>query len=73
MRVQPAAIQSRVLRLWAQEAGVRALTAAHLGELSRLLTEWRGQGPIDLPGGYRARRSSGRLELFRSSPPATLE
>lgn len=33
-----------------------ALTSCHLEELDRLLTDWRGQGPVSLPGGWTARR-----------------
>jgi tRNA(Ile)-lysidine synthase len=65
----PVAIRSRVLRAWALAGGVEAgaLTAHHLGALDALLTAWRGQGPIQLPGGYRAGRSSGTLWLHPAS------
>jgi tRNA(Ile)-lysidine synthase len=62
---QPAAIKTRVLKGWAEQNGARGLTALHVAELSGLITDWRGQGPIDLPGAYRAVRSSGRLKLIR--------
>lgn len=33
-----------------------ALTSRHLEQLDRLLTDWRGQGPVSLPDGWTARR-----------------
>ncbi|MEO6503131.1 MAG: tRNA lysidine(34) synthetase TilS [Jatrophihabitantaceae bacterium] len=64
----PDAILNRVLKSWAERAGARSLTAAHVLELGRLVTDWHGQGPINLPGGYRAVRASGTLSLV--SPAA---
>jgi tRNA(Ile)-lysidine synthase len=60
---QPKAIRVRLLRLWARAAGTPSLTAEHYAGLDRLLTDWRGQGPVDLPGGYRVHRASGRLHI----------
>jgi hypothetical protein len=34
----------------------------HTLEVARLVTDWHGQGPIDLPG-VRARRAGGRIEF----------
>jgi len=67
---QPRAVLSRVLKTWAEDRGLGPLTAAHVAELVRLVTHWHGQGPIDLPGGYRVRRASGTL---RVDPPADLQ
>jgi tRNA(Ile)-lysidine synthase len=66
----PAAVRSRVLRRAALDAGCPAgsLTAAHVGELDRLVSDWHGQGPLDLPGPVRASRGCGRL-LFNGSRP----
>lgn len=58
----PRALRTRALKRWA-EAVTPPLTAGHVAELERLITDWHGQGPIDLPGGYRATRRSGRLTL----------
>jgi tRNA(Ile)-lysidine synthase len=46
------ALRSRVLRLAALDAGVAGsdLTAGHLDELDRLVTDWRGQVRVELPG-----------------------
>ncbi|WP_448642260.1 tRNA lysidine(34) synthetase TilS [Geodermatophilus sp. URMC 63] len=59
----PAALRRRVLRGWLRDAGVPDLQAAHLGAVDALLTGWRGQGPVTLPGGAEALRASGRLVL----------
>ena len=64
----PRAVRTRVLRTWALDGGASELTAAHLAGLDALLTDWHGQGPVDLPGGVQARRASGRLELTRRPP-----
>ena len=59
----PAAVRRRVLRAAAAEAGSPAgqLSAAHIGEMDRLVTDWHGQGPVSLPGGLVAARECGRL------------
>jgi tRNA(Ile)-lysidine synthase len=61
----PAAIRSRVLRRAAVAAGVTvgALTAGHVRDIDRLVTAWRGQGPVSLPGGLVAERSYDRLSF----------
>jgi len=56
---QPRAIRTRVLRAWAECAGAEPLTATHLAALDALVTDWHGQGPVDLPGGIRAVREPG--------------
>jgi tRNA(Ile)-lysidine synthase len=61
----PRAIRTRVLRAWALGAGATELSAAQIASLDALITDWHGQGPIDLPGGVRASRVSGRLEVDR--------
>jgi tRNA(Ile)-lysidine synthase len=68
---QPRAIRTRVLRAWADGAGAQPLTAAHVAALDALLTEWHGQGPVDLPGGIRAARASGKL--VAEAIPATAQ
>jgi len=59
----PRAVRARVLRLLALEAGCSAgaLAAVHLEALDRLVTDWRGQQHVDLPGGVRAFRECGSL------------
>lgn len=60
-------LRTRVLRRAALDAGcpASALTARHVRELDRLVTEWRGQAHIDLPGGIRGRRAAGRILFGR--------
>ena len=59
----PRALRTRALKRWAERVS-RPLSAGHVAELDRLVTAWHGQGPIDLPGGYRATRRSGRLAIL---------
>jgi tRNA(Ile)-lysidine synthase len=61
----PAAVRRRVLRAEALDRGVAggALRASHLADIDALVTSWRGQGPVHLPGGVRAVRDCGRLKL----------
>jgi tRNA(Ile)-lysidine synthase len=68
----PAAVRRRVLRHAATGRGASggSLTAAHLQELDRLVADWHGQGPVDLPGGVRAERRCGRLYLTVREPLA---
>jgi tRNA(Ile)-lysidine synthase len=42
-----------------------SLSRAHVLALDRLVVEWHGQGPVDLPGGPRLVRECGRLLLAR--------
>jgi tRNA(Ile)-lysidine synthase len=63
----PRAIRTRVLRAWAARAGAQPLTAERTAALDALVTDWSGQGPIDLPGGVCVRRTSGRLQAYRDS------
>ncbi|MBW8766352.1 MAG: TilS substrate-binding domain-containing protein, partial [Geodermatophilales bacterium] len=60
----PAALRRRVLRGWLRAAGVPDLQAVHLREVESLVTRWRGQGRVDLPGGAGVVRASGRLVLL---------
>ncbi|MGW0602774.1 tRNA lysidine(34) synthetase TilS [Streptomyces sp. NPDC002644] len=61
----PPAVRRRVLRRAAIEAGAPAgsLFARHIEEIDRLITGWRGQGAINLPGRVVARRQGGRLVI----------
>jgi tRNA(Ile)-lysidine synthase len=68
----PAAIRARVLRAAAITAGCPAgsLTARHVEQLEALVTGWRGQRWIDLPGGVRGARREGQLRFTRDIDPA---
>ncbi len=62
------ALRSRVLRLAALEAGVDGsdLTAGHLDELDRLVTDWHGQVRVELPGQISAVRESEALHFVQT-------
>jgi tRNA(Ile)-lysidine synthase len=57
----PRALRTRVLRSWALACGAAEVTSVHTAALDALVTGWHGQGPLDLPGGLRVSRASGRL------------
>ena len=59
----PRAIRTRVWRLLALEAGCPpgALISSQIESLDTLVTAWRGQGPIDLPGHVQGSRNDGRV------------
>ncbi|GAA0545237.1 tRNA lysidine(34) synthetase TilS [Paractinoplanes ferrugineus] len=59
------AIRTRVLHSWAKVlgAGGAALSHRHVEALDAFVTNWRGQGPVSLPGGIRVARV--REELVR--------
>ncbi|CAN2224331.1 MesJ tRNA(Ile)-lysidine synthase MesJ [Candidatus Nanopelagicaceae bacterium] len=62
----PRAIRSRVLRaaIYAAGAPSGSITADHLTAVEALVTSWRGQGALSLPGGVKVERISGRLSLL---------
>jgi tRNA(Ile)-lysidine synthase len=61
----PRAIRSRVIRKAIYLAGAPSgsLSAEHLEPVEALVTAWKGQGPVSLPGGVTVARISGRLSL----------
>jgi tRNA(Ile)-lysidine synthase len=61
--VLPDALRRRVLRSWLRAGGVPDLQGVHLAAVDALLTDWRGQGRVDLPGGAGVVRASGTLTL----------
>ncbi|MBN9215346.1 MAG: tRNA lysidine(34) synthetase TilS [Microbacterium sp. SCN 70-200] len=62
LAANPPALRHRIIRhVVASEFG-QSLTRAQTLEVARLVTDWRGQGPIDLPG-CQARRAGQRLEF----------
>ncbi|GLZ32933.1 tRNA(Ile)-lysidine synthase [Lentzea sp. NBRC 105346] len=64
----PAALRRRVLRRWLLGEGVPELSDSHLRRVDALVSAWRGQGGVWLPGGFVARRSHGRLVLNEQQP-----
>jgi tRNA(Ile)-lysidine synthase len=63
LRGIPDALRRRVWLRLAADAGAGPLTATHVGALDALVTNWHGQGSVDLPGGVRAQRRDGRIWL----------
>ena len=68
----PRALRTRILRAAAISAGcpAGALTSAHVDRLEVLVSDWHGQGGVDLPGGLIGERAYGRLALRRVPPVA---
>jgi len=62
---EPAALRRRLLRAAALAAGASAgaLGATHVAAMERLVTDWHGQGRVDLPGGVGAWRACDRVEV----------
>lgn len=56
----PTAVLGRVLKGWLEESGGRDLTSDHVRAVAALVTAWRGQGAVAIPGGEVVRRE-GRL------------
>jgi tRNA(Ile)-lysidine synthase len=63
LKALPAAVRRRVLRRAAVAAGSPPgfLFARHIEEVDRLVTGWRGQKALNLPGGVAVLRANGRL------------
>jgi tRNA(Ile)-lysidine synthase len=63
----PAALRARALHRLAVAAAGRAVTSAHVEALRALVEDWRGQGPVGLPGGAQLGREGGRLVRGRAT------
>ncbi|MBQ0985331.1 tRNA lysidine(34) synthetase TilS [Streptomyces sp. F63] len=68
----PPAIRRRVLRRAAIAAGSPAgsLFARHIEEMDRLVTDWHGQGALNLPGRVEVLRRCGNLVIGRRDQTA---
>jgi tRNA(Ile)-lysidine synthase len=64
----PRAVRTRLLRSWALVAGATEVTSVHIAAMAALVSDWHGQGPVDLPGGLLVRRASGRLVAESPQP-----
>jgi tRNA(Ile)-lysidine synthase len=62
LAANPAALRHRIIRLVVASEFHQSLTRTQTLEVARLVTDWKGQGPIDLPG-CQARRVGNRLEI----------
>ncbi|MGM7679333.1 tRNA lysidine(34) synthetase TilS [Microbacterium sp. A94] len=60
LAANPAALRNRIIRLVADSEFGASLTRTQTVEVARLVTDWSGQGPIDLPG-CTAARQGGRI------------
>ncbi|GGK57962.1 tRNA lysidine(34) synthetase TilS [Ornithinimicrobium pekingense] len=65
LRQHPRAVRTRLWRRLALDAGSPGtdLTSDHLLAVDGLVTAWRGQGPLHLPGGVRASRTGERVAV----------
>ena len=72
LAAMPRAVRTRVWRRLLLAAGAPAgqLATKHMAACDRLLTGWRGQGPVHVPGGLRVHRSHDRVTI---GPPAPVE
>ncbi len=59
----PGALRSRALKRLAERSCGTAVTAAHVDALRALVEDWRGQGPVALPGGVLVGRVGARLTV----------
>jgi tRNA(Ile)-lysidine synthase len=59
------AVRTRIVRMWLIDGGVPAgrLSAEHVQRIDTLITDWKGQGAVALPGGVEVIRDYGRLIL----------
>ena len=66
----PRAIRSRILRsaIYAAGAPSGSVSAEHVGAVEALISAWNGQGALNLPGGVKVERISGRLSLSPHRP-----
>ena len=60
LAANPAAIRNRIIRLVASSEFGRSLSRAHTLAIAALVTDWHGQGPVDVPG-IAVSREDGRL------------
>jgi tRNA(Ile)-lysidine synthase len=65
LEANPAALRQRLIRLAVASEFHVSLSRAQTLEVAKLVTDWHGQGPIDLPG-LTARRDGG-LVLFEAA------
>ncbi|EFV11645.2 tRNA lysidine(34) synthetase TilS [Segniliparus rugosus] len=65
----PEPIRRRTLRLWLLDNGAQALNETQIRAVDELVSAWRGQGPVAVPGALKegrrlmVRRAYGRLRL----------
>ncbi|ADD40543.1 tRNA lysidine(34) synthetase TilS [Stackebrandtia nassauensis] len=64
------AVRTRALRAWVLSEGAEAdaLSYVHIEAMEALVMNWRGQGPVFLPGNVTVWRERNRLRLRRTEP-----
>lgn len=62
LAANPAALRQRIIRFVVQSEFGVSLSRAHTLEIARLVTDWHGQGPVDVPG-VAVSRADGRIEF----------
>jgi tRNA(Ile)-lysidine synthase len=62
LMAQPPALRRRIIRLWLIGHGLGDLSLQHITSVEHLVTQWRGQGMVELPGGSVS-RVAGHLYL----------
>ena len=62
LAANPAALRQRLIRLVAASEFHVSLSRAQTVAIARLVTDWHGQGSLDLPG-FTAERRGGRIHL----------
>ncbi len=67
LEVLPTAVRTRVLRKLAIAAGVLVndLTRERIQSIDHLITNWKGQGPLNLPGQVNVKRESGKIIFYK--------
>ncbi|MEY4312011.1 MAG: hypothetical protein RLZZ571_781 [Actinomycetota bacterium] len=67
LEVLPKAVRTRVLRQLAIAGGalVNDLSREHILSIDNLITNWKGQGPLNLPGQVNVKRESGKLVFYK--------
>ena len=66
----PRAICTRILRaaIYAAGAPAGSVSIEHVSAVEALISAWKGQGALNLPGGVKVERISGRLSLSPHRP-----
>ena len=66
----PRAIRTRILRsaIYAAGAPAGSVSADHVSAVETLISAWKGQSALNLPGGVKVERISGRLSLSPHRP-----
>ena len=59
------AVRTRVIRIALHEFGAGPLSMDQVNAVEALVTSWKGQGEVSLPGGVKVARISGRLSLSK--------